>query len=475
MSTPIALQAFVDANLPYTANRPADPALIKRYENLLPAALLELWRVHGLGYYGERGLWLLNPDIWQAVLDLWVNPGQDETRRIPVMMTPFGTLLYYRKLTDTDEDISALDVFERDATVLSWDFVECFNEEFTNEGWLDDLIPIDPLYHAAEIAGPLEAGQVYQLDQSLSGILTRYTRADALVMYRELFESMQAEASFDYPSPGTLGQALPEVFSEEIRTLERAIADAPRNAAAGFYLTAYLCSYHVLVLAPEDKCALICWTTHPRDQKTKPPCMYHGTYSEQLSEDGDPLIAVDIDKDDDSHPDIASEQAFYLCGGKHPMLIRVEDLTDVADALDWDDMAEGPAYPLRKMGMDYWIPKDDEDRPAPAREDLPMALRGLLRDEPLKLVITDVEEPDEDAEEVIVRARIEANTGRPPSGNMPMCSPAGSDKELHGNVWDEDEAGVRLCMSLPLDEDTSEKYWPAPGDVLVSRKQRPAG
>ena len=471
MSTPIALQAFVDANLPYTANRPADPALIKRYENLLPAALLELWRVHGLGYYGERALWLLNPDTWQATFDLWIDPGQDETRRIPVLMTPFGTLLYYRKLTDTDEDISALDVFERDATVLSWDFVECFNEQFTNEEWLDDLIPIEPLQHAAETAGTLEAGQVYQLDQSLSGILTRYTRVDALVMYRELFESMQAEADFDYPSPGTLGEALPKAFSDEIQALERAIAGARPVAVTGFYFNAYLCSYQVLVLAPDGKCALICWTTHPRDQQSTPPRLYNGTYSRQLSDDGDPLIAVDIDKDEDSHRNVASDQMFYLCGGEYPMLIRVEDLTDVADSLDWNDMVEGSAYPLRKVGMDYWIPQDDEDRPTPAREDLPMALRGLLRDEPLKLVITHVEEPDEDAGEVIVRARIEANTGRPPNGNMPMCSPAGSDKKLHGNVWDEDETGVRLCMSLPLDEDSGR---PAPGDVLVSRKQRPA-
>ena len=387
MPTPIALQAFVDAHPRSAANRPADPALIKRYENLLPAALLELWRAHGLGCYGERALWLLNPDTWQATFDLWVSPGQDETRRIPVLMTPLGTLLYYRKLTETDEDISALDVFERDATVLSWDFVECFNEEFTNEEWLDELIPGDLLDHAAETAGTLEAGEVYQLDQSLSGILTRYTRADALAMYRELFESMQAEASFDYPSPGTLGQALPAAFRDEIQTLERAIADARPGAVTGFYFNAYLCGYQVLALAPDGKCALICWSTHPRDRKSKPPRLYPGTYSRQLSDDGDPLIAVDIDKDDDNHRDIASDQVFYLCGGEYPMLIRVEDLTDVADSLDWSDTVEDPAYPLRKVGMDYWIPKDDDDRPAPAREDLPTALRGLLRDEPLKLVI----------------------------------------------------------------------------------------
>lgn len=471
MTTPIALQAFVDFNLPYSANVPADPALITRYENLLPAALLELWRVHGLGYYGDRALWLINPDVWQETFDLWVNPTQDDRRRIPIMMTPFGTLVYYRKLTDTDEDLSVLDVFERDVDVVGWDFIECMNEEFTNDEWLDDLVSLEALDHAANTAGMLEPSQVYRLDDSLSGILTHYTRAEPLAMYRELFESMQAEANFDYPSPGTLAQALPGVFSAEIEGLERAIAGASQGTLAGFYLTARICRYQVLALAPDGACALICWSTHPADQKSAPPCLYHGSYSRQRSDDGDALIAVDIDKDDDSHRDIASDQVFYLCEGAHPMLIRVDDLTDVADSLDWDGTIESPAYPLRKVAMDYAIPKSDEDLPAPNRSALPTALRALLRDEPLKLVVTEVEEPDEDAEEVIVRARIEANTGRPPSGSMPMCSPAGSGKELYGHVWDEDETGVRLCMMVDPDGKPDDPDWPAPGDVLVSRKQ----
>lgn len=477
MTTPIALRAFIAAHPPHAANHPADAALIKRYENLLPAALLELWREHGLGYYGERAICLINPETWQAAFDLWVNPGQDETKRIPVMMTPFGTLLYYRKLTDTDEDISALDVIERDVNVVGWDFVECLNEEFTNDEWLDDLISKELLDYAAKIAGMLEAGQVYQLDQALSDILMRYTRADALTMYRELFESMQTEASFAYPSPGTLRQALPEAFRAEIQTLERAIADAPHDAVAGFYLTAYLCRYQVLVLAPDGACAQICWTTHPADQKSAPPCLRHGAYSKQRTGEGDPLIVVNIHYTDDTEntgddgDDIALARVFYLCEGQSPMLIRDEDLTDVADSFDWDGTVESPPSPLRKVGMDYWIPEDDNDRPAPDRDGLPIALRSLLRTEPLKLVVTEVEELDEDAEEVIVRARIVANTGRPPTGSMPMCSPAGSGKELYGHVWDEDETGVRLCMMVDPDGKPGDPDWPAPGDVLVSRKQ----
>lgn len=59
MSGLIQLQAFVTAHPPHPDNQRPTAAQLARYAELLPAPLLELWREHGLGYYGERRLWLL--------------------------------------------------------------------------------------------------------------------------------------------------------------------------------------------------------------------------------------------------------------------------------------------------------------------------------------------------------------------------------------------------------------------------------
>jgi hypothetical protein len=88
----------------------------------------------------------------------------------------------------------------------------------------------------------------------------------------------------------------------------------------------------------------------------------------------------------------------------------------------------------------------------------------------LQVVITQVDTPDDELEEVMVTARVEHNGGRPASMNMPMCSPAGSVKALYGWVWEEGQSSVRLGLSLTPDGETAEARWPQVGDVLVSRK-----
>lgn len=466
MSGLIQLQAFVNAHPPHPDNQRPTAAQLARYAELLPAPLLELWREHGLGYYGERRLCLLAPEQWQPVLDQWVSHDEDDVPRIPILMTPFGTLLYYRKLSDEDEDISALDIFEQDIDQLSWDLLQCFNEQLTDEDWLDDLVSPADYEHAQQTAGVLAEGQVYAPDQLLSAILRRFTRKDALTLFREQFEIMQACAAFDFPSPGTLAQALPDGHRAGIQALANSIEGYPE----GLYLSAYLCRYHLLVLAADGRCSLLCWTTHPKDMRSNPPRLYQGGYRLDRSAQGDALVTLALDKDDDQDREIAADQVFYLGAGEQAMLIRAEDLEDVATALDWDESVEHPAYPLRKVELDYWIPESDRERPTPSRASLPVALSQLLRSEPLRAVITEVGIADNELEEVMVTARIEQNGGRPASMNMPMCSPAGAGKALYGWVWEEGDSSVRLGLSLTPDGETAEARSPQVGDVLVSRK-----
>ncbi|GKQ45921.1 hypothetical protein PSTH1771_01640 [Pseudomonas syringae pv. theae] len=465
----LQLQAFIHAHPPHADNQHPDAHLLARYRDLLPEALLELWSEHGLGYYGERRLWLLNPDDWQFVLDQWIQHIDDAARRVPILMTPFGTLIYYCKQGEDDESISALSVVEQNISGLGHNLPVCFNYLFTNEAWLDEWAGLADIEYIKQTKGALTAGEIYQKDHNLGAIMSIYKRVDARAMFDERYDERRLCATFDYPSPGILSEALPDVFADEALVLKQAIESDTNNPITGFYLNAYICRYQLLGLMPHGQCMLICWTTHPQTLKSMPPRLYHGRFEQQRSTDGDTLIILAMENEIDG--DIATDQVFYLTTGNCAMLIREEDLRYVANAMNWDDSVEHSAHPLRKVGLDYWIPTGEEKLPTPSHWALPVALRNLLRDEPLRVIITSVGEHDAELEDVIVQARIETDSGLPANLNIPLCSPAGNSKKLSGWVWQEGSTHLQIRISTCHEGNISEPYFPAIGDVLISRRQ----
>jgi len=74
----------------------------------------------GLGNPLILQLALIDPRPWQAVLNRWIISPPDDVRRIPIALTPFGVLLYYRKLTATDEDVVFIDPVSKRTSDLAW-------------------------------------------------------------------------------------------------------------------------------------------------------------------------------------------------------------------------------------------------------------------------------------------------------------------------------------------------------------------
>lgn len=99
----LALFPFIKAHPP-RKTQPVVPDLIAAYAPVLPVSLLELWRQKGLGHYGSMQRALIDPRQWQPVLDRWIVSPPDAVRPIAIALTPFGALVYYRKLTPTDEE-----------------------------------------------------------------------------------------------------------------------------------------------------------------------------------------------------------------------------------------------------------------------------------------------------------------------------------------------------------------------------------
>jgi hypothetical protein len=193
------LQPFVTKNPPRQDNVVATEAQLARFRGRLPEALLELWQKHGFGFYGENLLCLIDPEAWQAVLDRWMVAGS-KTVRTPILLTPFGGLVYHRQLTSEDEDIVLLKPEAKTSEVLIWSLTDFFNGFLCDQASVRDLMPMDgiDLAKLQASSGTLEAGEVYQIDAVLLPVqVFKVDRVDALQMHRQLRDAVDAGASGD--------------------------------------------------------------------------------------------------------------------------------------------------------------------------------------------------------------------------------------------------------------------------------------
>ncbi|MDR1849064.1 MAG: hypothetical protein LBQ75_03395 [Zoogloeaceae bacterium] len=192
----LTLQPFVETHPPERQVVPAPDELVAAYEGILPASLLELWRRKGLGLYGNLQLALIDPRAWQPVLDRWIISPPGAVQRIPIALTSFGTLLYYRKLTATDEDVAYIDPVTKETDTLAWSLDDCFNESLCEQDSLEALISPELAQSARQQCGALAPGEVYEVNQTLLPMqVLRIEKVNALDLHRRLRDAV------DSPTP----------------------------------------------------------------------------------------------------------------------------------------------------------------------------------------------------------------------------------------------------------------------------------
>ena len=129
----VQLNKFIENHLPSQNLEKASKSILEKYKNLVPESLLELWREYGFGFYGNGFLNLINPDDYHETLCNWLMRDLDN-ERIPIMITAFGTIIYYRMLGADDdgtiiaEDVAFIEPNYSDTGVLSWTLDSFFNE-----------------------------------------------------------------------------------------------------------------------------------------------------------------------------------------------------------------------------------------------------------------------------------------------------------------------------------------------------------
>lgn len=196
--------------------------VLNQFRNRLPAGLLDFWQAYGFGNYGNGLLKVVDPNDYADNLYAWL--GGENPARIPIMLTGFGNILYYRKLTDSASDVALLDIHHRRTDVCAYSFGE-FVQLLTDDEAAESLLDKALFGQALAKCGLLADNEVFFFVPALalggSESVASVDKGDAAMHQRLLFELMNPqddgddeEADEDNPWSDAY-EAQPHVFERE--------------------------------------------------------------------------------------------------------------------------------------------------------------------------------------------------------------------------------------------------------------------
>lgn len=156
---------FINSYLPNESCRSLSTETISKFNNIAPDILLNLWSNNGVGKYGNGIVEIINPEDYQMVLEMWL--GKAVPNYIPFMISGFGHLFYYRKLTEEDEDVICLNPHYKKTFNCSWDINTFFNSFLLSEDIIQTLLKRELFFKGVEKVGKLNDGEILFFEPAL--------------------------------------------------------------------------------------------------------------------------------------------------------------------------------------------------------------------------------------------------------------------------------------------------------------------
>ncbi|MDH5178167.1 MAG: DUF1851 domain-containing protein [Gammaproteobacteria bacterium] len=158
----IQLQKFIEKHTPGENLQKADPEKTARYREYLPGPLLELWAEYGFGLYGGGLIQVIDPDLYRDNLWGWLMREEEDMSRLPIALSAFGDIFYYRLLSDDgDEDVAFLDPHTSEGECIVWSLEEFFNEWCCDEEVVSEFLNLGMFQESVAAKGQLEENQFY--------------------------------------------------------------------------------------------------------------------------------------------------------------------------------------------------------------------------------------------------------------------------------------------------------------------------
>jgi hypothetical protein len=156
------LQSFINKFPADQLQNKVSDDIIKKYQSYLPEALLELWQKQGFGFYGNGLIQIIHPELYQEVLWSWLMKDEPDMTRLPIAISAFGIVFYYRLLSeDGDEDVSFMDPHNSDIGVTVWSLNDFFNDWLCNDEIIEQFLEKHAVEKAQALYGKLAHNQMY--------------------------------------------------------------------------------------------------------------------------------------------------------------------------------------------------------------------------------------------------------------------------------------------------------------------------
>ena len=136
----------------------ANQEIIKAFTNKLPKPIIDLWTNYGFGSYGDGIIKVINPLEYMNTLFAWL--GKRDFTKIPIFINAFGDIFYYRQLTETENDISLLNIHTRKISVCGYSYQEFFTK-YIKADIMNYNLKKDLFNQAKETLGNLESKEIY--------------------------------------------------------------------------------------------------------------------------------------------------------------------------------------------------------------------------------------------------------------------------------------------------------------------------
>ncbi len=191
---------------------------LEQFQDILPKELLGFWQEYGFGDYGNGLLKVINPDEYKDSLYIWL--GEENPNRVPILMTAFGNLFYYRKLSETENDVCMLDIHYRRIINCGNSFNEFFEEFIVNYEIEEKLLNKELFESAVKEKGTLDEDEIFLFAPALalggSESVDCIQKGNAVIHQQLLFE-MGADYSDDEEGDAWSNayEANPQMFQRE--------------------------------------------------------------------------------------------------------------------------------------------------------------------------------------------------------------------------------------------------------------------
>lgn len=126
---------------------------------MLPSEIVYLWENYGFGDYGNGIIKVVDPRDYMNSLYTWLG-GQD-FNKIPIMVSAFGDIFYYRKLEENENDISLLNIHYRKIDVCTYSYQEFFDKYITDESIKENVLRQNLYNESVNILGNLKHSEIF--------------------------------------------------------------------------------------------------------------------------------------------------------------------------------------------------------------------------------------------------------------------------------------------------------------------------